>query len=53
MDLIYRGSSNITHNNCYDVIKNEEEWKRLKNEVMPKLFNDIYHILENEEEKEN
>lgn len=52
MDLIYRDSSNITHNNCYDVIKNEAEWTRLKDEAMPALFKEIYNILENEIQEE-
>lgn len=46
MDLIYRGSSNITENDCYSIIKNETEWLRLKNEAMPALFKEIYNILE-------
>lgn len=46
MDLIYKGSSNITRNNCYDVIKNDGEWLRLKDEAMPALFKEIYKLLE-------
>ena len=46
MDTIYRGSSNITINPCRDIIKNEKEWLRLKDEVLPSIFKEVYALLE-------
>lgn len=50
MNLLCRGSSNITNNSSSDIIKNEKEWLRLKNEVMPNIFKNIYDILTPESE---
>ena len=46
--LIHRGSANITKNSLSDTIKNDNEYNRLKNEVFPKLFKEIYKLLESE-----
>lgn len=45
--LTYSGSSNISKNACSSVLKNEAEFKRLKNDVFPKLFEEVYKILSN------
>lgn len=50
MELLYRGTSNITNNPSKNIIKNEKEWSRLKNEVLPDLFKKIYDILTIESE---
>lgn len=46
MDTIYRGSAHITNNPCQEIIKNEKEWLRLKNEVLPSIFKEVYNLLE-------
>lgn len=51
MDTIYRGSTNITNNPCKEIIKNEKEWQRLKDEVLPEIFKEIYKILTPEEKE--
>lgn len=50
MALLYNGSSHITNNPSKNIIKNKTEWLRLKNEVLPDLFNKIYDILTIESE---
>jgi len=44
--LIHRGGANYTQNDLYGIIKNDDEFKRLKEEIFPKLFNEIYKLLE-------
>ena len=51
MELLYRGSADITNNPSSDIIKNEKEWLRLKDEVLPDLFKNIYKILTTESEE--
>ena len=43
--LIHRGSTNITNNPIKEILKNKNEFLRLKNDVFPKLFEEIYKIL--------
>ena len=50
MELLHSGSSNITNNLSSAVIKNEKEWLRLKDKVLPDLFKNIYKILTTESE---
>lgn len=44
-DLIYNGSSNISSNSCSKIIKNEEEYERINEVVIPALLSDIYNLL--------
>jgi hypothetical protein len=44
-DLIYNGSSNISFNSCSKIIKNEEEYERINEVVIPALLSDIYNLL--------
>ena len=47
--LYYRGSSNITKNDLSSSIKNDDEYKRINKEIMPKLFEEVYKILSTNE----
>lgn len=45
-DLLHIGGSNITKNDLCDNIKNNEEYKRINNLLIPKLLDEIYKLLE-------
>ena len=44
-EVMYRGGSNITNNPIKEVIKNQEEYKRINKIVLPQLFEEVYKIL--------
>lgn len=44
-DTLYIGGSNITSNENAEIIKNNEEYKRINEVVIPKLLETIYKIL--------
>lgn len=44
-DMIFRGGSHITTNQNSDLIKNEEEYKKINNVIIPKILKDIYGLL--------
>jgi hypothetical protein len=44
-ELLYIGGSHYTGNPCCETIKNREEWERINNVVLPKIFEEIYKIL--------
>lgn len=43
--MIYMGGAHITKNSVSDLLKNEDEYKRLKDVVFPALFKEIYKLL--------
>ena len=45
-DMLHIGGGNYTLNPCKDVIKNEEEYKRINEVVIPAMLNALYAILE-------
>lgn len=45
-DLLYRGGAHYTRNPIAEDIKNEAEYKRINEEVIPKLAQEIYKLLE-------
>lgn len=45
-DLYYRGSSHITNNPCKDLLKNNEEYQRINEILIPNIMNEVYKILE-------
>lgn len=52
-ELLHIGGSHITKNSVSDILKNDKEYKRLKDVVFPALFKEIYNLLENEEEAQD
>lgn len=44
-EVVYRGGSHITTNPVCEIIRNEDEYKRINEIVLPKLFEEIYKIL--------
>ena len=44
-DMLYRGGSYITENVEKDIIKNDTEYKRINDVLIPKLLEDIYALL--------
>ena len=48
-DMIHRGGSHITSRVKVDLIKNDAEYCRLNNEVIPTIMNEVYKILLPEE----
>lgn len=49
-DFIYRGGSHITSNPCKDIIKNEDEYKRINIVLIPSLLKEIYELLGSDED---
>ena len=47
-DLLYRSGSGYTENPCKNIIQNNEEYKRINEEVIPSLHNVIYSLLKGE-----
>ena len=46
-DMLHRGGSNYSHNPCKDTIKNEDEYKRINEVVIPEICKAVYKLLEN------
>lgn len=44
-EVICRGGSNITNNPAEEVIKNQDEYNRINEIILPKLFEEVYKIL--------
>ena len=44
-DMLYRGGSHYTENPCKDIIKNDSEYKRINEEVIPAIMNQVYALL--------
>lgn len=45
-DMIYRGGAHYTNNPAAETIKNENEYKRLNEKVIPAIMDELYKILE-------
>lgn len=44
-DMLYTGGANYTENPCKETIKNEAEYKRINEEVIPAIMKEVYKIL--------
>ena len=44
-DLLYTGGAHITTNTFKDDIKNDAEYKRINDKIIPMLLNEIYKIV--------
>lgn len=44
-EVLGRGSSHISKNPCAEIIKNEDEVKRINEIVLPAIFAEVYKIL--------
>ena len=49
-DVLHRGGSHYTKNPCGDTIKNDKEYWRINETVIPELLNALYKILGGEQE---
>ena len=47
-DTLHRGGSHYTSNPCKDIIKNDDEYNRINNVVIPALNKELYKILSEE-----
>lgn len=45
-EMYHLGGANYTTNPCRELLKNEDEWKRINEVVLPNVFDEIYKILE-------
>lgn len=50
-DMIYRGGAHYTSNPCKETIKDEAEYKRINEVVIPSIMNKVYELLTPEEDK--
>lgn len=48
-DMLYIGGAHYTENPCKETIKNEAEYKRINEEVIPAIMNKVYELLTPEE----
>ena len=48
-EMYHLGGAHYTSNPCKDLIKNDIEYQRINNEVLPVIFDEIYKILESYE----
>lgn len=48
-DMIYCGGAHYTNNPVAEIIKNEAEYKRINNEVIPAIIEALYKIMTPEE----
>lgn len=48
-EVVYRGGSHITTNPICDIIRSEDEYKRINKIVLPKLFTEVYKLLGGDE----
>ena len=44
-DMLYRGGAHYTSNPVTDIIKNEAEYKRINEKVIPEIMKELYKIL--------
>lgn len=44
-DMLHVGGSHFTTNPCADTIKNEEEYKRINEVVIPAILKEVYSLL--------
>ena len=44
-DTLHRGGSHYTSNPCKDIIKNEDEYKRINEVLIPSLLKEVYKLL--------
>ena len=44
-ELLHIGGSHLTSNPLKDEIKNQKEWERINKKLLPKVFKEIYKIL--------
>ena len=44
-DLLYTGGAHITTNTFKDDIKNDAEYKRINDKIIPMLLNEVYKIV--------
>lgn len=44
-DTLHRGGAHYTTNPCQDIIKNEEEYKRINEIVIPAILAEVYELL--------
>lgn len=44
-EMIYRGGANYTTNPAADVIKSQDEYKRINEKVIPSIMSELYKIL--------
>lgn len=51
-NMLYCGGAHYTTNPAAEIIKSESEYKRINNEVIPAIMNELYKILGGEEEKQ-
>ena len=47
-DMIWRGGAHYTQNPCEEIIKNETEYKRINDVVIPAMLKELYKILDGE-----
>ena len=48
-DMIHRGSAHYTNNDAADIIKDDAEYKRINETVIPALLKNLYGIMEQKE----
>lgn len=46
-DMLHRKGANISKNSCANILKNDEEYKRINEVVIPELNNKVYELLSN------
>ncbi len=44
-DFLHTGGAHLTNNPCQKLIKNNKEYKRINDIVLPQIFEEIYKIL--------
>lgn len=49
-DMLHTGGAHISQNPVKETIKNQEEYTRINNEVIPALMTEVYELLSPEEE---
>ena len=47
-DMCHLGGSHYTENPCKNVLQNEEHYNHINKIVLPKLFKNVYKLLEKE-----
>lgn len=46
-DMLHLKGANISKNSCENILKNDEEYKRINEVVIPELNNKVYELLSN------
>ncbi|MCR1960237.1 hypothetical protein CWE04_11675 [Thomasclavelia cocleata] len=44
-DMLHLGGAHISENPCQDILKNDEEYKRINKIIIPKINNKVYELL--------